>query len=660
MMLSHALTARVVAGLVLVIVQQAQALRRRAPSQRSCPVCPNDQYTCEEWIQWDPSRYTCENMESDRGCDCSGCPSCPGNPSPSPPPPQSLCSGRVTLIPEARSMEEGSEVDVRAVVTAVLPGLSGYYVQEAGQGDNDASTSDGIFVYDRSASVEQGQLVVITATTSQSEDGNMQLNPQGMLVCGTSPIPAPVVLEQLPTRGEAEEVFAPLQGMLISMAGPVTATGLFYLPRYGEIRLTSGSRRYVVSQIADPLDLEGYDAVLASYRDSLIMGVGTTAQNLDPVPFPGDKLSNEEYVRGGDMFLNVTGPLGYRARGWIVDKTPGLPAPVHVPQNPRPQQPPAVGGRFTVSAFNVLNYFNGPPGGVDWADGRGANSEYEFERQKAKIVSAMVALDASVYVINEIENNGALAGSAAQDLVDGLNAAIGANTYSTVAALGEKVGTDAIWNGIIYQPGKVRVVGNPAILDHNVDPDYCAWNRPAVAVSFQELNSTADPVTVVGNHLKSKGGSCASMGDPDDPRSGNCNGCRTSASRAMVRWLPTSPTGVSSQDFLITGDMNAYRMEGPIQAFIQDGYSDLVHDFAAPGDDYSFVFIGHAGYMDHALASPSLRSRIQDAQLWHVNADESTAFHYTTSWKSQDQITEWYSPDPFRCSDHDPVIVGIN
>ena len=42
---------------------------------------------------------------------------------------------------------------------------------------------------------------------------------------------------------------------------------------------------------------------------------------------------------------------------------------------------------------------------------------------------------------------------------------------------------------------------------------------------------------------------------------------------------------------------------------------------------------------------------------WHINADEPDLLDYDTSFKSdaQDAI---YAPDPYRSSDHDPVVVG--
>lgn len=45
-----------------------------------CQKCPGDRYTCEEWIRWDPRKYTCANLESRWGCNCSGCSSCSARP----------------------------------------------------------------------------------------------------------------------------------------------------------------------------------------------------------------------------------------------------------------------------------------------------------------------------------------------------------------------------------------------------------------------------------------------------------------------------------------------------------------------------------------------------------------------------------------------------
>mmetsp|Transcript_106488 Transcript_106488/g.299260 ORF Transcript_106488/g.299260 Transcript_106488/m.299260 type:complete len:132 (-) Transcript_106488:152-547(-) len=38
----------------------------------SCPKC-DGKYSCDEWIAWDSTKFSCPELEKDWGCDCSGC-----------------------------------------------------------------------------------------------------------------------------------------------------------------------------------------------------------------------------------------------------------------------------------------------------------------------------------------------------------------------------------------------------------------------------------------------------------------------------------------------------------------------------------------------------------------------------------------------------------
>jgi hypothetical protein len=44
---------------------------------------------------------------------------------------------------------------------------------------------------------------------------------------------------------------------------------------------------------------------------------------------------------------------------------------------------------------------------------------------------------------------------------------------------------------------------------------------------------------------------------------------------------------------------------------------------------------------------------------WHINADEPRVLYYNEEYKSAGQVTGLYNNDPYRSSDHDPVIVGL-
>ena len=168
---------------------------------------------------------------------------------------------------------------------------------------------------------------------------------------------------------------------------------------------------------------------------------------------------------------------------------------------------------------------------------------------------------------------------------------------------------------------------------------------------------------MVVNHFKSKGPSGLEAGDATDPDSdqgdgqGFWNDTRTDAAAALAAWLAGDPTGVGDPDTLILGDLNAYAEEDPIRALEAAGFTDLAERFL--GDDaYGFVFDGQRGQLDYALASRSLLGQVTGATEWHINADEADALDYNLDFGRDPAIFD--GTVPFRASDHDPVLVGLD
>ncbi len=89
------------------------------------------------------------------------------------------------------------------------------------------------------------------------------------------------------------------------------------------------------------------------------------------------------------------------------------------------------------------------------------------------------------------------------------------------------------------------------------------------------------------------------------------------------------------------------------------GYTDLVN-WTVGSEGYSYGFDGMAGYLDHALASSTLLAQTLAANEWHINSDEPAALDYNVENKTTAQQTSLYNPDPYRSTDHDPVLVGLN
>ncbi|MBA3411888.1 MAG: endonuclease/exonuclease/phosphatase family protein, partial [Geodermatophilaceae bacterium] len=202
-------------------------------------------------------------------------------------------------------------------------------------------------------------------------------------------------------------------------------------------------------------------------------------------------------------------------------------------------------------------------------------------------------------------------------------------------------------------------LGAEAILDKTVDPRFNSdLMRPSMAQSFTE-NATGEVFTVVVNHLKSKSCSGATGADADQGDGQGCwNPTRTAAAEALADWIATRPTGVVDDDALLVGDFNSYAKEDPIDVLVEAGFVDLAASLIGP-DAYSYVFDGQWGYLDYALASPSLAAQVTGAAEYHINADEPAVLDYNTNFKTASQQDTLYAPDEFRTSDHDPVLVGL-
>ena len=533
-------------------------------------------------------------------------------------------------------------------------GLRGFFLQEEDADvDGDSATSEGIFVFDNGFGVDVnvGDIVRVQGSVSEffglTELGGVT----DVAICEGLSGGASAASMTLPVSSLDD--WETVEGMLVNVPQTLYVTENYNQGRYGEVSLSVDNRLFNPTNVVEP-GLSALALQDLNDRSRIQLDDGSTVENPEPLP---PYLGANGTLRSGDTVDGVTGALGYAFGAYEIHPVEEV---NFTRVNERTAEPADVGGSIRVASFNVLNYFttiddSGPICGPDADQGcRGADTVEEFERQRAKILAGLLALDADIVGLNELENN---AQASLQDLVDGLNAETSPGTYAYVDT--GTIGDDAIKVGLIYRPATVTPVGDYAILDNSVDPDFFdSKNRPALAQTFQE-NGTDDRVTVVVNHLKSKGSACDDIvvegvedRDAGDGQ-GNCNLTRTSAAETMVEWLATDPTGSGSSDFLITGDLNAYAMEDPIDAIESAGYVNLVRLYEGHYA-YSYVFFGQAGYLDHALATPSLASRVTGATIWHANADEPSALNYNNY--NQDAL---YSPDPYRASDHDPVVVGL-
>ncbi|MBI5564824.1 MAG: DUF11 domain-containing protein, partial [Chloroflexi bacterium] len=153
-------------------------------------------------------------------------------------------------------------------------------------------------------------------------------------------------------------------------------------------------------------------------------------------------------------------------------------------------------------------------------------------------------------------------------------------------------------------------------------------------------------------HFKSKG-SCPSSGVDLDFGQGCWNVKRTAQANGLLDWITTLQ--VTDPDVIVIGDLNAYGIEDPINALVSGGLINQALRVPA-AMRYSYVFDGQAGYLDHALTTSSLDPHSTGVTYWHINADEPSVIDYNTEFNPPDM----YSPTPYRASDHDPVLIGLD
>ncbi|WFE22389.1 ExeM/NucH family extracellular endonuclease [Solwaraspora sp. WMMD937] len=558
----------------------------------------------------------------------------------------------------------GTEVTVEGIVVADhrVGGYNGVYLQTAGTGGSRTAAagtaSDGIFVYLTSnpanhPGVAIGDRVRVTGNAGEYF-GLTQVSigaRTDVQICDRdNPLPTPVALTLPLAAADRESV----ESMLVAPVGDFAVAEVYNTNRYGEVVLTAGDAPAVIpTDVAQPGSAQAEQIAADNRLNRILVDDGRTT-NLADAGIAPPYVSPDQPLRVGDS-VEAFGPsvLSYGFDEWRLQPT--LPVGADTPAserttfkvtNPRTDAPAAVGGDIRVASFNVLNYFVHFGG-----DARGAADEAALAKQEAKIVSAITALDAHVVGLQEIENSVRFAPGEPEKalirLVGALNAADGAGTWDYVRSPADLPGAaqqDFISNAIIFKPAAVTPVGP----SRSVDDESVWFNaREPIAQTF-----TADELTftVVANHFKSKSTSTPPTGDNVDTGDGQgaYNGDRTRQAAALADFVDDLVADSGSDDVLLLGDFNSYTQEDPMRVLYDADYVNL-NDTGRS----TYVFAGESGSLDHALASPSLADRVTGADVWQINAVESYAFQYNG-------FPTFFDPGPFRASDHNPMVIGLD
>lgn len=582
----------------------------------------------------------------------------------------------------------GSTVTTRGKVTAVYAtgGFNGYYVQTPGTGGDSSgaarTASDALFVYSptTAGSVQPGDYLELTGAVS--EFGNQtQITVD---VAGVEKLneAAPEVKASpfaLPANDAAREVF---EGMLLAPEGNFTVTDNYALNQYGEIGLAAGTSPLVQPTAVAAYGSPEYQAVVA---DNAMRGIklddGASTNFLKDAATKAQELpylTATDPVRVGSPAKFTTNViLGYGNNAWKFQPLTALtPANAGTVQPAtftasRPDGPADVGGTLKLASFNVLNYFpttgdqlggcvfytdrEGNPITVkEGCNARGAANAENFERQQAKIVAAITKAGADVVSLEEIENSarfGKNRDDALSKLVDALNAATpGVWDYVRTPANAPPLSDeDMIRTAFIYKKATAEPVGESII--HNDTVAFASARKPLAQV-FKPMGAADDKKFIaIVNHFKSKGS--AATPDDTDKGQGASNIARTKQAESLLAFSKDLQAGKGTDKVFLIGDFNAYAKEDPINVLTGAGYTDL----EAGTNKHSYLYDGMVGSLDHVLASPAAMATVTGTDIWNINSVESVALEYS---RYNNNVTNYYAPDEFRASDHDPVVVGLN
>ena len=503
----------------------------------------------------------------------------------------------------------GQRLDVAGVVSLVFDASDGsnargrepgFFIQSR-RHDADPGTSEGLFVAWQGRAPELGTVIRARGVAAEVDgltrlDGVERVDECDAGELSATPIDARML--DAPEAVESAWVSARADWALVDIGGTASAPRLVLSP---------AGRRYATGHelgAASPL------APLWSLRlappASEVMPAAASAPAGPRLGWSASALEGVLELDGDALSL-----LCREVPAWTT--APGAPAR-------------AAPERLRVVGLNLDNYFVTP-------GARGARTATELGRQRDKLVALLLALDADVLALSELENAGA---RALEHLLEGLDARLApalAYRFEEAAPPGES----SLRAALAYRPARVRARG-------------AAWfeTRPGYqrAPLFQAFERGGAPFVVGVVHFKSK--RCG-----DEPTLVPAGGCGDDTRVAEAELLVETAREVSGRNdgwLLVMGDYNADPLEAPLTTLERAGFRDLL-DALPDADRYSYVYAGRASLLDHALAAPGRHTPPAEVAIWHINADEPAfrghAFDASTL------------ADARRSSDHDPVIVDL-
>lgn len=262
-----------------------------------------------------------------------------------------------------------------------------------------------------------------------------------------------------------------------------------------------------------------------------------------------------------------------------------------------------------------------------------ANNE-EHQKQRTKVSSALSHINADIYGLVEVQQGQGAIKEIAEDLTR-----LTGRHFTYINDGGSANGTYTK-SGYVYCTDVVKPYGELKSNNAKVQ------NRKKMQ-AFEVL-ATGERFIYSLNHFKAKSGTASGLDANQGDGQGTFNHSRIEEAQSVLSQYAVNRSYYGDEDILIMGDLNAYGKEDPIITLTDAGMTDL-HRYFHNDSSYSYTYHGQAGYLDHALCNKTLLAQITGMAAYHINSDESDDYTYD---KSNDLTM-------FRCSDHDPILVGL-
>lgn len=543
--------------------------------------------------------------------------------------------------------------NVQGIVTAKTS--SGFYLQDP-QSDDDAATSEGVYVYTGSASpllatVSVGQALKVSGTVSEFRPNNDSdsltiteiVNNAAVLPLSLAPWAEGAALSVAPMVLGVERS-APTQHINADNAGNVESSGDFNPGRDG-IDFWESLEGMLVS-VPNPVAISP-TFVTGSAEELWVLpngGAGATGRtergglvvsqsDANPERLQLDDLDNAStqipLVNVGATLGDVVGVLDYSGSNYEL-RISQAPTVLSNPLQAETTTLTQTTDRLRVATFNVENL-----GGNASAD--------KFVALAQAIVNNLHAPD--ILSLEEVQdNNGATnngvvdASVTLQRLVDAI-AAAGGPAYQW-RQIDPENGMDGgqsggnIRNVYLFDPARVSYVENSLtrVIDTDLgDGDAFRNSRKPLVASFEFNGET---VTLVSNHFYAKISDQPIYG-PTQPPGLFSEARRMPQAELVKEFVQELYTANPNAKVLVLGDLNDFEFSNPISALEAAPLVSLIETL--PADQrYSYLYQGNSQTIDHMLASPALVPALDGYDVVHINAEFAV-----------------------RVSDHDPIVASF-